>query len=117
MPTPSRDATRRCASAALASGRTSSISTSNSPRAAASRLAAFAVAFKATTAGVMVIALLAAFGLLLAWLMGVLAARLETRSGDPATIIDPAELARLREQVEARRAAVSAQQSDVPPAP
>lgn len=70
--------------------------------------AAFAVAFKTSSAALMVVALLAAFGLLLAWLMGVLAARLESRSGDPAMIVDPAELARLREQAEARRAAAAA---------
>lgn len=79
-------------------------------------IAAFAVAFKTASTGVMVVALLAAFGLLLAWLMGLLAARLESRSGDPATIVDPAELVRLREQVEARRAAADAH-PDVPPAP
>lgn len=68
-------------------------------------LAAFAVAFKTASAALMVVCLLAAFALLLAWLMGVLAARLESRSGDPTMIVDPAELNRLREQAEARRAA------------
>jgi vacuolar-type H+-ATPase subunit I/STV1 len=70
-------------------------------------VAALAIAFKTASAGVMVIALLAAFGLLLAWLMGLLAARMESRSGDPSMIVDPAELMRLREQAEARRAAAS----------
>ncbi|WP_133479811.1 hypothetical protein [Cognatilysobacter segetis] len=70
-------------------------------------VAALAIAFKTATAGVMVVALLAAFGLLLAWLMGLLAARVESRSGDPTMIVDPAELIRLREQAEARRAAAS----------
>lgn len=78
-------------------------------------IAAFAVAFKTTTTALMIIALLAAFGLLLAWLMGVLASRLESRSGDPSMLVDPAELRRLREQVEARRAA--AVPPDAPPAP
>ena len=68
-------------------------------------IAALAIAFKTASVGVMVIALLAALGLLLAWLMGLLAARVESRSADPSMIVDPAELVRLREQAEARRAA------------
>ena len=52
--------------------------------------------------------LLAGLGLLGAWLMGLLASRMESRSGDPATIIDPVELQRMREQAEARRAALDA---------
>lgn len=67
-------------------------------------VAALVVAFKAASTGLMIVALLAALGLLLAWLMGLLAARLESRSGDPSQIVDPAELVRLREQAEARRA-------------
>ena len=68
---------------------------------------AFMVAFKTASTAVMVLALLAALGLLLAWLLGLLASRVESRSGDPSTIVDPAELIRLREQAEARRAAES----------
>ena len=71
-------------------------------------IVALAVAFKTASTGLMLFALIAAFGLLLAWLMGLLAARLESRSGDPSMIIDPAELNRLREQAEARRAAAPA---------
>ena len=70
-------------------------------------VAALAVAFKASSGAVVLVALLAAFALLIAWLMGLLAARVESRSGDPSTIVDPAELLRLREQAEARRAAAS----------
>ncbi|TZF88759.1 hypothetical protein [Cognatilysobacter lacus] len=70
-------------------------------------VAALVVAFKAASAALMLVALLAAFGLLLAWLMGLLAARLESRSSDPSMIVDPAELMRLREQAEARRAAAA----------
>jgi hypothetical protein len=70
-------------------------------------VAAFVVAFKSASTGLMVASLLAAFGLLLAWLMGVLAARIERRSADPATLVDPAELNRLREQAEARRSAAA----------
>lgn len=79
-------------------------------------VAALAVAFKTSYTLVMVAALIAAFCLLLAWLMGLLAARMESRSGDPATIVDPAELLRLREQAEARRAANAAASQDAPPA-
>lgn len=70
--------------------------------------AAIVVAFKTASTGVMVAALLAALGLLLAWVMGLLASRMERRNGDPAMIMDPAELLRLREQAEARRAAAAA---------
>ena len=71
-------------------------------------VAALAVAFKTASTAVVVVALLAAFGLTLAWLMGMLASRVESRSGDPSMIVDPAELMRLREQAEARRAAAGA---------
>jgi hypothetical protein len=74
-------------------------------------VAALVVAFKTASTAVVVVALLAAFGLVMAWLMGMLASRMESRSGDPSMIIDPAELVRLREQAEARRAAA------VPPPP
>lgn len=70
-------------------------------------LAAFAVAFKTASTALMVITLLVGFALLVAWLMGILAARLESRSGNPAMIIDPVELHRMREQAEARRAAAA----------
>ncbi|HEY4561250.1 MAG TPA: hypothetical protein VIG54_10970 [Lysobacter sp.] len=71
-------------------------------------IAAFAVALKTSSNALMAVALLAGLGLLGAWLMGLLASRMESRSGDPATIIDPVELQRMREQAEARRAAVDA---------
>ena len=69
-------------------------------------LAALAVAFKTTSVAVLAICLLAGLGFAIAWLMGVLARRIEDRSGSPAMMIDPVELQRLREQAEARRAAV-----------
>lgn len=71
-------------------------------------IAALAVAFKTTSVAVLVLCLVAALGLTLAWLMGALARRVEERSGSIAMIIDPAELQRLREQAEARRAAAQA---------
>ncbi|WP_133501342.1 hypothetical protein [Cognatilysobacter terrigena] len=70
-------------------------------------IAAFAVAFKTASTALMVVALIVAFALVIAWLMGLLAARLESRSGNPAMIVDPAELTRLREQAEARQAAAA----------
>ena len=70
-------------------------------------IAAFAVAFKTASTALMIIALLVGLVLLLAWLMGILAARLESRSGDASMIIDPVELHRLREQAEARRIAAA----------
>lgn len=71
-------------------------------------VAALAVAFKTTSVAVLSISLLAALVLTVAWLMGVLARRIEERSGSAAMIIDPVELQRLREQAEARRAAQAA---------
>jgi len=68
-------------------------------------IAAFAVAFKTSSTALMAVALLTALGLLAAWLMGLLASRMERRSGDPSTLVDPVELHRLRERAEARRAA------------
>lgn len=70
-------------------------------------LAAFAVAFKTTSMALAVACLLAALGLLLAWVMGLLAQRIGTQSRDDSQMLDPAELRRLREQAEARRAAAN----------
>lgn len=66
-------------------------------------LAAFAVAFKTTSMMLAVFCLLAALGLLLAWVMGLLAARVGSQSRDDSQMLDPQELRRLREQAEARR--------------
>ena len=72
-------------------------------------IAAFVVAFKTSSVALAALCLLAALGLLLAWVLGLLAQRVGSRSRDEATMLDPAELRRLREQAEARRA------GDVPP--
>lgn len=72
-------------------------------------VALLAVAFKTTSVAVLVICLILALVSTLAWLMGALARRIEDRSGSAAMIIDPAELQRLREQAEARRAALAAE--------
>jgi Tfp pilus assembly protein PilX len=66
-------------------------------------LAAFAVAFKTTSVAVLVISLLLALGLLLAWVLALLAQRIGSRSRDTSMMIDATELRRLREQAEARR--------------
>jgi len=68
-------------------------------------IAAFVVAFKTSSVALAALCLLAALGLLLAWVLGLLAQRVGSRSRDEATMLDPAELRRLREQAEARRAA------------
>jgi len=77
-------------------------------------LAAFAVAFKTTSVAVLVISLLLALGLLLAWVLALLAQRIGSRSRDTTMMIDAAELRRLREQAEARRN--SGQSPPSPPA-
>ncbi|WP_345293981.1 hypothetical protein [Luteimonas vadosa] len=66
-------------------------------------LAAFAVAFKTTSMLLAVFCLLAALGLLLAWVMGLLAERVGSQSRDDSQMLDPQEMRRLREQAEARR--------------
>ncbi len=68
-------------------------------------IAAFAVAFKTTSVALAVLCLLAALGLFLAWVLGLLAQRVGSRSRDDTAMIDPQELRRLREQAEARREA------------
>lgn len=68
-------------------------------------IAAFAIAFKTTSVALATLCLLAALGLLLAWVLGLLAQRVGNRSRDEAMMLDPQELRRLREQAEARRAA------------
>ena len=75
-------------------------------------IAAFVVAFKTTSIALAALCLLAALGLLLAWVLGLMAQRVGSRSRDDSALLDPAELRRLREQAEARRAAAA---SDAPP--
>lgn len=68
-------------------------------------LGAMAIAFKTTSVAVLVICLLVALGFFLAWVMKLLADRVDSQSRDTSMILDPAELHRLREQAAARRAA------------
>ena len=79
-------------------------------------IAAFVVAFKTTSVAQLTQCLLVALGLLLAWVLGLLAQRVGSRSRDEAMLLDPQELRRLREQAEARRAEVPPLQPP-PPAP
>ena len=67
--------------------------------------AAMVVAFKTTSSSLMVICLIAALVLFVLWLAGLYSARMAGRSRDVSMMIDPAELRRLREQAEARKAA------------
>jgi hypothetical protein len=69
---------------------------------------AFVVAFVTSSMALTVIALLASLVLLLAGALKVLSERVGNRSRDESMMIDPAELRRLREQAEARRAAEAA---------
>lgn len=70
-------------------------------------IAAFAIALKAPWVWLAVVCLLAALALLLASVMSLLARRVGSQSRDENLILDPQELRRLREQAEARRAAMA----------
>ncbi|MFD0739679.1 hypothetical protein ACFQZQ_10350 [Lysobacter koreensis] len=70
-------------------------------------LAALAVAFKTTSVALLVVCLLVAFALMLAWVMALLASRVDSSSRSEAMMLDPAEMQRLREQAEARRLAAA----------
>ena len=72
-------------------------------------IASTLVALKTTSSGLMVLFMLVALVLLVLWLAGLYSARMAGRSRDPSMMIDPAELRRLREQAEARKAAVDNQ--------
>ncbi|HEY5971973.1 MAG TPA: hypothetical protein VIT22_08365 [Pseudoxanthomonas sp.] len=67
-------------------------------------LAAMGVALRTTSLALMLVCLLASLGLLVAWIMGWYAARVGNSSRDESQMIDPAELRRLREIAEARKA-------------
>lgn len=77
-------------------------------------LAAMAVAMKTTSTGLMALCLLVGLALIVLWLAGLYSSRMAGRSRDVSAMIDPAELRRLREQAEARKAAAS---NPEPPAP
>lgn len=70
-------------------------------------LAAMVVAMKTASSGLMLLCLLAALVLIVLWLAGMYTARMAGRSQDVSAMIDPAELRRLREQAEVRKAAAN----------
>ncbi|MFT3897504.1 MAG: hypothetical protein QM719_07390 [Thermomonas sp.] len=70
-------------------------------------LGALALALVSKSTVLTVLALLAALALLLFWVLGLLARRVEAGSRDASMMVDPLELRRLREQAEARRLAQS----------
>ncbi len=66
---------------------------------------AFVVAFLTTSMALTMLSLVASLVLLLAGVLKLLSERVGNRTRDESMMIDPAELRRLREQAEARRAA------------
>lgn len=77
-------------------------------------LAAMLVAMKTTSTGLMILGLLAALVLIVLWLAGMYAVRVAGRGRDVSAMIDPAELRRLREQAEARKATAGNPEPPVP---
>ena len=67
-------------------------------------LAAMALAFVTTSTAVLGLSLLAALVLFGLWIFSRYSARVADQGRDVATMIDPAELRRLREIAEARKA-------------
>ncbi len=68
-------------------------------------LLAMGVAMKTASSGLMALSLLVALVFFVLWLVGLYSARVAGRGRDVSAMIDPAELRRLREQAEARKAA------------
>lgn len=69
-------------------------------------LAAMALAFATTSTAVLGLSLVAALVLFGLWIFSRYSARVASRSQDLSMLIDPAELRRLREVAEARKATV-----------
>ena len=72
------------------------------------------MAMRTTSMALMVVLMLASLGLFVMWIVGRYARRMDESGGNPATMIDPGELRRLRELAEARR---NASPPSEPPAP
>lgn len=66
-------------------------------------IGALLLSMRTTSTVLMVVCLLAALGLLVAWVMGWYAARIGDSQRDESQMIDPVELRRLRELAEARK--------------
>ena len=67
------------------------------------------LAFTTSSTGILVLALLAALVLLIAFVLKLASDRIGSRTRDDQMMLDPEELRRLREQAEARRLAAAAQ--------
>ncbi len=67
-------------------------------------LGAMGIALRTSSLALMLVCLLASLGLFVAWIMGWYAARVGSNARDESLMIDPAELRRLREVAEARKA-------------
>ncbi len=76
-------------------------------------LAAFAAAFKASSVALAFLCLLIALGAMVAWVMGLFASRVGSRSRDESLMLNPDEMRRMREQAEARRVAAQAPEPPV----
>ncbi len=74
-------------------------------------LAALSVAFVTASIALLMLCLIAAFGLTVAGLMQLFAQRVSSRSRDESLMLDPEELRRLREQAEARKLSVAQDES------
>ncbi|WP_115552387.1 hypothetical protein [Xanthomonas arboricola] len=78
-------------------------------------LGALVLAFTTPHVWLLVVSLLVALLLLLLWTRGWFAARMDDTQRDTSSMIDPAELRRLRELAEARKAAALAATRDGEP--
>ncbi|CAD0297952.1 hypothetical protein [Xanthomonas hortorum] len=78
-------------------------------------LGALVLAFSTPHVWLLVVSLLVALLLLLLWTRGWFASRMDDTQRDTSSMIDPAELRRLREVAEARKAAALAATRDGEP--
>lgn len=65
--------------------------------------AAMAFAFLTTSPGILLVCLFVALLLFVLWVLGMYQARVAGSGRDVSTMIDPTELRRLREQIQARK--------------
>ncbi|WP_024888698.1 MULTISPECIES: hypothetical protein [Luteimonas] len=70
-------------------------------------IAAFAIAMSTQSVALAMVCLAAALVFLAIWVLSLLAQRVGNQARDDTMMIDPQELRRLREEVEARRAAAA----------
>ena len=77
--------------------------------------AAMAFAFMASSTATLTVCLLLALLMFVLWIFGMYSSRFSDHGRDASLMIDPAELRRLREQAEARKAAAAAESQDPRP--